>query len=101
MFAVGMPSSRPRRSPATTSPSNRNGPPRNWLALSSSPAAASPRMWLPLTASPPPLRDGPADLARVDRLPLHLDERHHARLELGPGAEKGGVACRLLPEPEV
>ena len=29
MFAVGMPSSRPRLSPSTTSPSNRNGPPRN------------------------------------------------------------------------
>src|SRR4051812_47670130 len=52
MFAVGMPSSRPRRSPSTTTPSNRNGPPRKWPALSTSPAATSPRTWLELTISP-------------------------------------------------
>src|SRR4051794_3854018 len=47
-----MPSSRPRRSPDTTSPSNRNGPPRKRAALSTSPAATSPRMCVELTISP-------------------------------------------------
>ena len=52
MFAVGMPSSRPRLSPATTSPSKRNGPPRNFAAVATSPAATSPRMWLEEMVSP-------------------------------------------------
>ncbi len=47
-----MPSSRPRLSPCTTSPSNRNGPPRNSAAALTSPAATRPRIWLDETVSP-------------------------------------------------
>ena len=66
-----MPSSRPRRSPVTTSPSNRNGPPEELGRL------------LHL-----PRRHQAADLAGRDRLPRHLHQRHHARLELVVGAQE-------------
>ena len=52
MLAVGNPSSRPRRSPATTSPRSWNGEPRKRAACSTSPASTSARMWLEETTSP-------------------------------------------------
>ena len=84
MLAVGKPSSRPRSSPFTTSPSIRNGAPSPCIA--------------PLDVAGEHER---ADARRRDRLAVGLDQRDDPGLELVVRLEHVLVALGLGAEAEV
>ena len=83
-FAVGMSSSRPRRSPSTTGPTTLYGAPSS---------SAAPRHVA--------LRQQVPDPARRDRVAALLDQLHDLGLELRPGRSSGRVAGRAVAEAEV